>query len=82
MLNVELSSHFLSVIGKMKNVADKERVKKHIKKITENPEIGKPMQYGRKGSREVYVGSFRLSYAYLQAENRLIFLDFYHKDEQ
>lgn len=82
MLTIDHSPHFLSLISKIKNNADKERVKKQIKKITENPEIGKPMRYTRKGTREVYVGSFRLSYAYLKEENRLIFLDLYHKDEQ
>ena len=46
------------------------------------PEIGKPMRYSRKGTREVYAGSFRLSYAYIPEESRIIFLDLYHKDEQ
>ncbi len=82
MLIVERSPEFLSVVSKIKNKADEERVKKQIKKIVENPEIGKPMRYGRKGTREVYSGSFRLSYAYLKEENKLIFLDLYHKDEQ
>ena len=53
-----------------------------IKKIVDNPEIGKPMKYERKGTREVYVGSYRLAYAFIIEEDKLIFLDFYHKDEQ
>jgi len=40
------------------------------------------MQYSRKGTREVYVPPFRLSYAYIQEENKVILLDLYHKDEQ
>nr|AAU82856.1 hypothetical protein GZ1D1_43 [uncultured archaeon GZfos1D1] len=40
------------------------------------------MKYARKGTRELYVGSFRLSYAYLKDEDKIIFLDLYHKDEQ
>jgi len=40
------------------------------------------MRYARKGTREVYAGSFRLSYAYIPEESRIIFLDLYHKDEQ
>ena len=40
------------------------------------------MRFARKGTREVYVGSFRLSYAYLKEEGKIIFLDLYHKDEQ
>lgn len=82
MLTIECSSHFLSLIYKIKNKADKERVNKQMEKINDNPEIGKPMRYARKGTRELYIGSFRLSYAYISEENKLIFLDLYHKDEQ
>ena len=59
-----------------------ERVEKLIIKIIQNPEIGKPMRYARKGTREVYLGSFRLSYAYDLSTEILTFLDIYHKDEQ
>jgi len=59
-----------------------DRIDKLIFKIIENPEIGKPMRYGRKGTREVYVGSFRLSYNYNKEEDIIYFLDLYHKDEQ
>lgn len=79
---VDYSPHFLSLIGKIKNYADKEKVKKQITKVIEAPETGKPMRFARKGTREVYTGSFRLSYAYLKEENKIIFLDLYHKDEQ
>jgi mRNA-degrading endonuclease RelE of RelBE toxin-antitoxin system len=58
------------------------KVKKLILKVIENPEVGKPMMHNRKGTREVYVKPFRLSYAYLPGENTIIFLDLYHKDEQ
>lgn len=82
MLTVERSLHFLSVVSKIKNKADEERLKRQIKKVIESPEIGKPMRYGRTGTREVYRGSFRLSYAYLKEKNKIIFLELYHKDEQ
>ena len=82
MLIIERSPIFLSLISKIKNKADEEKVKKQIKKIVENPGIGKQMRYARKGTREVYLGSFRLSYVYLPEENKIIFLDLYHKDEQ
>ncbi len=82
MLIIEHSHQFLSLLRKIKNKADQDRIKKQIHKIIEKPDTGKPMRYARKGTREVYVGSFRLSYAYLQDENKLIFLDLYHKDEQ
>ena len=60
----------------------KQRVEKIAQKIIENPEIGKPMRYTRKGTREVYASPFRLSYAYNKEDNTLTFLDLYHKDEQ
>ena len=59
-----------------------ERVEKLIIKILENPEIGKPMRYKRKGTRELYSNSFRLSYSYDKVSDTLYFLDLYHKDEQ
>ena len=82
MLIVEHHPNFLSLIIKIKNKPDRERIKKQIKKIINNPEVGKPMKYDRKGTREVYIGSFRLSYAYFKEDNKLVFLDLYHKDEQ
>ncbi len=81
-MNIDYSPNFLSIIRKIKNNADQEKIKKQIRKIIENPEIGKPMRYARNGTREVYLGSFRLSYAYLKEEDKIIFLDLYHKDEQ
>ena len=82
MLIIEHSPNFLSLLRKVKNKAEEERIKKQIKKIIADPETGKPMRYARKGTREVYIGSFRLSYAYFKEEEKLIFLDLYHKDEQ
>jgi mRNA-degrading endonuclease RelE of RelBE toxin-antitoxin system len=69
-------------ITKIKDQEVKKSVKNKIKKIIENPEIGKPMRNVRKGTREVYSGSFRLSYEYSKERNLIEFLDFYHKDEQ
>lgn len=60
----------------------KDRIRKLIQKIIDNPDTGKPMRYDRKGTREVYVSSFRLSYVYDSNTDHLFFLDFYHKDEQ
>lgn len=59
-----------------------ERVEKLIIKILQNPEIGKPMRFGRKGTREVYLSPFRLSYSYDEAEDVLYLLEVYHKKEQ
>ena len=40
------------------------------------------MRYGRKGTRELYASPFRISYFYIKGENKIIFSDIYHKDEQ
>lgn len=79
---INYKKNFFKRIGKIKNEAIKEKVKKQIEKILENPEVGKPMMYNRKGTREVYIAPFRLAYAYIPSQNKIIFLDIYHKDEQ
>jgi len=60
----------------------KEKVSKILAKIISNPKIGKPMKYYRKGTREIYVKPFRLSYGYLPKENKIIILNIYHKKKQ
>ena len=40
------------------------------------------MMYEKKGTREVYVKPFRLSYKYFNNQNIIYILDLYHKDEQ
>lgn len=71
---------FRKAFEKIKDAAMRERVKKHIRKIVETPDIGKPMRYVRKGTREVHVAPYRISYALVREE--IIFLAMYHKDEQ
>lgn len=58
------------------------KVEKLVVKIFNNPEIGKPMRFDRKETRELYASPFRLNYIYDNARDILIFLDIYHKDEQ
>jgi mRNA-degrading endonuclease RelE of RelBE toxin-antitoxin system len=81
MVDVEITPHFQKAVSKIDN-APRIKALKQIEKIKNNPEIGKPMMYARKGTRELYIPPFRLSYAYLPEEDRIIFLDLYHKDEQ
>ncbi len=82
MLNIDYKDTFLKKISRIKDKNIKEKVKKQIKKIIENPKMGKPMRFSRKGTRELYIKPFRLGYAYLEKENKLIFLDIYHKKFQ
>tara|TARA_Y100000310_G_scaffold305653_1_gene346048 strand:+ start:679 stop:927 length:249 start_codon:yes stop_codon:yes gene_type:complete len=74
--------NFQKKFSKIKNKSLKDKIIKQFEKIGNNPEIGKPMRNVRKGTREVYISSYRLSYAYIKEEDKIIFLDLYHKDEQ
>ena len=76
------SSGFREKFSKIRELSFKEKIVKQFSKILNNPEVGKSMKYARKGTREVYIGSFRLSYVYIKEGNKIIFLDLYYKDEQ
>ena len=79
---IERTDRFVNLIKKVKDGLSKEKIQKQIFRIIENPEIGKPMRYARKGTREVYLPPFRLSYCYIKEEDKIIFLDLYHKNKQ
>ncbi len=57
----------------------KEKIKKQIQKILENPDTGKPLRYDLKGERTVYVKPFRIIYSY--SNNTIYFLRFEHRKE-
>ena len=82
MVRIIYDKKFQQIISKIKDSSVQNSIKNKIAKIIENPETGKPMKYSRRGTREVYVGSFRLSYKYSREEDLVEFLQFYHKDEQ
>ena len=65
---------------KIKDSTLKEKIINQISKIKDNPEIGKPMRYDRKGTRELYISPFRLSYKI--GGDTIYILALYHKDEQ
>lgn len=80
MVDVIFDSTFKKNFKKIKDQFTKDKIIKQISKIKENPEIGKPMRYGRKGTRELYISPYRISY-FLNNATRYI-LDLYHKDFQ
>ena len=82
MVNVIFDKSFQRDIEKIKDNTFRERVKKQIEKIIQNPEIGKPMMYNRKGTRKLYAGHFRISYKHHYDIDTIEFLEIYHKDEQ
>lgn len=82
MVNVDYDDKFKKFLSKVKDNLFRIKIEKQINKIINSPEIGKPMRNIRKGTREVYINPYRLSYSYLKNEDLIIFWDLYHKDEQ
>jgi len=82
MVEVIFDPKFKQLFSKIKDKLLKEKIIKQIYKIKENPAVGKPMRNVRKGTRELYIPPFRLSYAYHIPSNTVFILDLYHKDEQ
>jgi addiction module RelE/StbE family toxin len=77
LVEVIFDPDFRKDFKKIKDNSIKEKIIKQISKIKDNPEIGKPMRYGRKGTRELYISPFRLSY---KVEGDIIYiLALYHK---
>ena len=83
MVGVIFDPHFEKNFKNFKKIKDKtvkEKIIKQVSKIRDNPKIGKPMMYARKGTRELYIAPFRLSY---EIKREIVYiLDLYHKDEQ
>ena len=81
-VRIEENKNFSQIWDKIKDNVLKLKIKKQIKKIIDNPEVGKPMKNVRKGTRELYIKPFRLSYNYIKSEDKIILLDLYHKKGQ
>lgn len=80
MVTVIFDPIFKKNFQKIKDSTLKEKIIKKISKIKDNPQVGKPMKYDRKGTRELYISPFRLSY---KIEGGTVYiLALYHKDEQ
>ena len=70
---------------KIRHIRDrklKERVKKQIKKIIEDPEhTGRYLQYDRKFEKKLYIPPFRLIFAYDKKEDTIYLIDFDKRDK-
>lgn len=82
MVKVVFEENFRNIFSKIKDNLLKEKIIKQIEKIKNNPEVDKPMRYNRKGTRELYIKPFRLSYKYISEMNVIYILDLYHKKKQ
>ena len=82
MVKVIFDNNFKQIFSKIKDDFTKTKIIKQIEKIKKNPEVGKPMKNIRKGTRELYIKPFRLSYDYHKEKETVEILNFYHKDGQ
>ena len=82
MVTVAYHPHFEKTIRKISDARLKDQVKQQIRKIINDPSVGKPMRYCRKQTREVYIQPFRLSYWFDRRKDILVFPALSHKDEQ
>ncbi|OGJ13054.1 hypothetical protein A3K82_03360 [Candidatus Pacearchaeota archaeon RBG_19FT_COMBO_34_9] len=82
MVEIRFDKNFALIFSKIKDELLRTKIKKQIQKISENPEVGKPMRHDLKGTRELYIKPFRLSYSF-DINNKIVYiLDLYHKKEQ
>ena len=80
MVEIIFDEKFKKKFTKIKDKLIKNKIIKQISKLKMNPEIGKPMKFGRKNTRELYISPYRLSYSL--NKNTISILDLHHKDNQ
>ncbi len=68
MVKITFSQTFEREFRKIRDGATKQKIRKQIQKLLENPEVGKPLRYELKGERSVYIKPYRLIYAIKQDE--------------
>lgn len=77
MVRVVWRERFEQDFRHVKDPVTKERILKHIQKIAEKPETGKPLRYALRGERTLYIKPYRLIYS--MAGDTLILLRFEHR---
>jgi mRNA-degrading endonuclease RelE of RelBE toxin-antitoxin system len=60
--------------------SDEDGLKKRLKILAEQPEIGKPLRNVLKGKRRIQIGSFVLIYEIDKNDNKLTLFSFEHHD--
>lgn len=74
MVDVIVSSNFEKQIKHL-DFQLKDRLKKLILKVVNNPLIGKPLKYGLKGERSLRLPPFRVVYSYVSGVVYLLKFD-------
>ena len=75
MVKITLSRKFIKDIKNLDKF-QKNKIEKQIKKIIQNPSVGKPLKYKR-GERSLYVKPFRL--VYVLKIDEIVLLKFDHR---
>jgi len=81
-MKITYEAGFTKDFLKIKDKVLKSRIINQLKKIIENPQIGKPLMYSRKFTREVYISPFRLYYSYNKHLDILTIIELSHKRKQ
>lgn len=72
MVEVIWTDIFKEEVQKIRDNAVKERIKKQIAKVVNNPNVGKPLRFDSKGERTVYIKPYRLIYSISGGEITLL----------
>ncbi len=75
MVKITPSKDFIRGIKRLDSF-NRKKLEKQIRKIVQNPNVGKPLRYTR-GERTLYIKPFRLIYQL--RENELMLLKFEHR---
>jgi len=78
-MKVIYTEEFKRDVRKAKDQKIQDRIKKMVKKIKENPEVGKPLRYNLFGPRSIKIPLFRILYKIRQ--NLIILHKFEHRKE-
>lgn len=70
---------FDAEVKKLKDGLFKERIKKQIARIVNSPNVGKPLRFGLKGERTVYIKPYRLIYSV--NNDKIYLLRFEHRGD-
>lgn len=66
MVRITFSKKFKKTWSKINDQNFKMKIEKQVTKIINHPEIGKPMKFTRKGTRELYISPYRLATAIIK----------------
>jgi len=76
-MKVIYTEEFKKDVRKVKDKKIQGRIKKMVKKIRDNPEVGKPLRYGLFGLRSIQIPPFRILYEF--REDLIILHKFEHR---